>query len=120
MTAAHSLTDRQLLDFIINGYVIVKADLPDSVHADICRQAEEIFATDGNPSNAILPKIPQLAQIIEHPAVVGALTSIIGPNYLLHPHRHCHQTPPGKTAQGQHQDSYEEDANVLTIQVMRE
>ena len=106
------LNDAQMQDFIVNGYLTVRADLPPAFHESVRAQAESIFTTEGNPGNDILARIPQLADLCAHPAVVGALTSILGPGYAMHPHRHCHLTPPRQPAQRQHQDSYEDDQNV--------
>ena len=75
-------------------------------------QIETLFATEGNPGNDILPKVPDLYQILRDPAVDGALQSLLGPSYLIHPHRHCHHNPCGSKGQGMHQDSYENDQNV--------
>ena len=41
-----------------------------------------------------------------------ALASLLGSDYLLHPHRHCHQNLAGSQGQRMHQDSYEADQNV--------
>ena len=98
--------------FIADGFVTVRADLPAALHREIRQRAEEIFDTEGNPGNDILPRVPQLRQVLEHPAVAGALTSILGPGYIVHPHRHCHLNPPASPGQGLHQDSYEADENV--------
>ncbi len=106
------LNDTQMQEFIVNGFVIVKARLSPVFHESVRAQADEIFSTTGNPGNDILPAIPQLADLFSHPSVTGALTSILGPGYAMHPHRHCHLTPPRKTAQRHHQDSYEDDQNV--------
>ena len=106
------LTDSQMQAFIINGFVTVKADFSPAFHESVRTQAEAIFSTEGNPGNDILPKIPELADLSTHPAVTGALTSILGPGYAMHPHRHCHLTPPQQPAQRHHQDSYEDDQNV--------
>lgn len=106
------LSDKQMWDFIVNGYVSVQTAFPAAFHANICQQAETIFTTTGNPSNEIYPKIPELGQLFADPAVHGALTSLLGPGYIMHPHRHCHLSPPGKAAQQEHKDSYEEDENV--------
>ena len=106
------LTDSQMQEFIINGFVTVKADFSPAFHESVRTQAEAIFSTEGNPGNDILPKIPDLADLSTHPAVTGALTSILGPGYAMHPHRHCHLTPPHQPAQHHHQDSYEDDQNV--------
>ena len=106
------LGDSQMQQFIVNGYVTVKAGFPRPFHQSVYAQAEKIFSTQGNPGNDFLPAIPQLADLFSHPAVTGALTSILGPGYMMHPHRHCHLTPPGQSAQRHHQDSYEADRNV--------
>ncbi len=106
------LTDSQMQAFIINGFVTVKADFSPAFHESVRTQAEAIFSTEGNPGNDILPKIPDLADLSTHPAVTGALTSVLGPGYAMHPHRHCHLTPPQQPAQRHHQDSYEDDQNV--------
>ncbi len=106
------LNDSQMQEFIVNGFVKIKAPFTPAFHDSVRAQADDIFSTTGNPGNAILPAIPQLADLFSHPAVTGALTSILGPGYAMHPHRHCHLTPPRKTAQRHHQDSYEDDQNV--------
>lgn len=106
------LNDSQMQEFIVKGYVKVKAAFTPAFHESVRAQAEEIFSTTGNPGNDILPAIPQLADLFSHPAVTGALTGILGPGYAMHPHRHCHLTPPRKSAQRHHQDSYEDDQNV--------
>ena len=106
------LNESQMQQFIVNGYVTVKADFPRPFHQSVYAQAQRIFSTQGNPGNGILPAIPELADLFSHPAVTGALTSILGPAYMMHPHRHCHLTPPRQSAQRHHQDSYEDDQNV--------
>ncbi|MCY3709361.1 MAG: HEAT repeat domain-containing protein [Caldilineaceae bacterium] len=106
------LNDSRMQEFIVNGYVKVKAAFTPAFHESVRAQVEEIFSTTGNPGNDILPAIPQLADLFSHPAVTGALTSILGPGYAMHPHRHCHLTPPRQAGQRHHQDSYEDDQNV--------
>ncbi|MDE0447313.1 MAG: HEAT repeat domain-containing protein [Spirochaetaceae bacterium] len=96
------LTDEQMRGFIVDGYVQVQTHLPDTVHEAIFNRSESLFAGtsdprkdfDRNPQNNIVPMIPELRHVLEAPEVVGALTSILGPNYLLHPHRHCHPNYP--------------------------
>ena len=106
------LNDGQMQDFIVNGFVTVQADFPRAFHESVRCRAESIFAIEGNPGNSILPRIPELAEIFAHPAVAGALTSVLGPGYAMHAHRHCHLTPPNRPGQRHHQDSYEDDRNV--------
>jgi hypothetical protein len=71
-----------------------------------------LWKNEGNPGNDILPQVPDLYQVLADPAVRGALTSLLGPEYIVHPHRHCHSNPSGSRGQSMHQDSYEQDENV--------
>ena len=112
MPASILLTDAQVQSYLTNGYITVQTGHPPAVHHNIHRQIEALFATEGNPGNDILPKVPDLYQILRDPAVDGALQSLLGPSYLIHPHRHCHHNPSGSKGQGMHQDSYENDQNV--------
>ena len=112
MPAPILLTDAQVQAYLTNGYITVQTAPPPALHQSIHRQIETLFATEGNPGNDILPKIPDLYQILRDPAVDGALQSLLGPSYLIHPHRHCHHNPSGSKGQGMHQDSYENDQNV--------
>ena len=34
--------------------------------------------------------VPELGEMLNDPYVVEAATTLLGPNYLVHPHRHCH------------------------------
>jgi len=106
------LTDAQVQAFLTNGYITVQTAHSPAVHQSIHRQIETLFAAEGNPGNDILPKVPDLYQILRDPALDGALQSLLGPSYLIHPHRHCHHNPSGSQGQGMHQDSYENDQNV--------
>ena len=101
---ADLLSDRQMQDFIRHGYVTVHTSLPDEFHASICRQTDALLGAEPNPGNNLLPRIPELSKVLADPAVHGALTSILGPGYLLDDHRYCHANQPGSKAQSIHQD----------------
>ena len=98
--------------YLTEGYVTVQTDFDETFHRSIYDRVEGIFESDGNPGNNIYPRIPELGDVFRHPRIHGVLTSILGPDYIMHPHRHCHLTPPGKGAQMNHKDSYEDDENV--------
>ena len=100
------LTDAQMQDFIVNGYITIKTDLPRSVHETIYRKTQEYSAKEGNLGNNILPRVPELQAVFEDPTVRGAFTSILGENYVMHSHRHPHQNNPHSDGQGFHKDSY--------------
>lgn len=98
------LDDEAMKQFIVKGYVLVETDFPAEFHEGVYRRIEEVFRTEGNPGNAIYERVPDLAKVYEHPAVRGALVSLLGPDMLMHPHRHCHANPPGSKGQKWHQD----------------
>lgn len=105
-THSNLFSDEQTRDFIVNGYVTVKTDLPRSVHETIYRKTQEFTEKEGNLGNNILPRVPELQAVFEDPAVRGAFTSILGQNYVMHSHRHPHRNAPHSGGQGFHKDSY--------------
>ena len=103
---SHKLTDAQVRDFIVDGHITVKSELPRSVHETIYRKTQEYTEREGNLGNNILPRVPELQAVFEDPAVRGAFTSILGENYVMHSHRHPHRNNPHSDGQGFHKDSY--------------
>ncbi len=106
------LTDTQIQDYLTHGYLVLRSGHPAAFHRRVLHQIETLYATAGNPGNDILPRVPDLYEILRDPAVDGALRGLLGADYLLHPHRHCHENPRGSVGQKMHQDSYENDHNV--------
>ena len=106
------LNPEEIRDFIVNGYVQIQADFPTDLHGHIYQQIEEVLAKEGNPGNNLLPRIPDIQRVFEHPKVCGALTSLLGPDYLMHPHRYCHLNSPGSDGQTWHKDDYIFDQKV--------
>ena len=102
------LTDEQMQHFIINGYVIVNTDLPASFHDFIYEQTEIVFEKEGNPGNNLLPRIPEIQAIFDDKRVIGGLTSVLGEDYYMQPHRHAHFNQPRSEGQRMHQDSGKE------------
>ena len=95
---SHLLSDAAIRQFIVDGYVQVQTDLPETVHLTIFDKTDAIFSKIRspevewayNPLNNVLPVVPELQQIMDAPQVRGALTSLLGRNYVMLPHRHCH------------------------------
>ncbi|MCZ6676660.1 MAG: HEAT repeat domain-containing protein [Candidatus Poribacteria bacterium] len=106
------LNDAQMQQFIADGYITVRADYPPAFHAQICQQLDTVFEHEGNIGNNILPRIPQIQRVFDHPALRGALTSLVGEGYIMNPHRHCHLNPPGSNGQHWHKDCYVFDHNI--------
>ncbi|VTR34735.1 HEAT repeat [Actinobacillus pleuropneumoniae] len=103
------LTDEQISQFIMKGYVVLHNELPDQLHAEVRDKINAVLHEEGNPGNNILPRVPEIQQFFETPVVKGALTSVLGPDYYMHPHRHCHYNQPGDPLPGGgqwHKDGY--------------
>jgi hypothetical protein len=98
---SHLLTDDEIISFIIRGYHIVHADFPAGFNEAIYAELGEITE---NPGDAILDRVPKLYQVYDHPKVRGALASLLGHDFKMNGHRHCHVNPPGTRSQGWHQD----------------
>ncbi|WP_028551647.1 HEAT repeat domain-containing protein [Paenibacillus sp. UNC451MF] len=109
LDSKHLLTDEQMLQFITKGYLVLKNDLPHQLHNSIMNQIYYVLHEEGNPGNNILPRVPDIQQLFDTPVVKGALTSVLGSDYYMHPHRHCHYNRPGNQTPGGgtwHKDGY--------------
>lgn len=99
------LSDAQVREFITRGVLTLPvSDLSPDFHAKIHSEAERMFSKGISLGNDILPGVAGLQEVLDSPTVSGGLTSLLGPGYALHPHRHMHQS----TTQGDqtfHKDS---------------
>ena len=102
--AEHLLSDAQMRHFIVNGFVTVTTELPAQFHDEVYEKTVNVFDKEGNPGNNLLPRIPEIQSVFDDPNVRGALTSLLGADYYMQPHRHPHYNPPGSKGQGLHQD----------------
>jgi HEAT repeat protein len=105
--APEGLETAAIANFVRDGYLIVRTSLPAEFHQDVCRRAGAMLDREGNWGNNMLPRLPELQHVLADPAVHGALSSLLGPTYALHPHRYCHRNEPGSTAQRLHKDTRE-------------
>jgi HEAT repeat protein len=106
------LDDTQVQRFIRDGFISIQTDFSTPVHQDIYQRLEELTEKEGNVGNNILPRVPQIKRVFDHPALRGALTSLLGPGYMMNPHRHCHLNLPGTKGQQWHKDCYVFDHNM--------
>ena len=98
------LDDKAMQDFIVNGYTVVRPDLPREFHRTVCDQALAITKSGRGLNSTLVREIPMLQAVLDDPAVHGALTSILGPNYVINQHNACHYHPPGSNEQHWHKD----------------
>ncbi len=108
MTDLKLLSDAQMQQFLAHGYLCLKTELPPSFHDAIYARFDEIIGQDApiSPGNNLLPYVPDLTAVFEDANVKGALTSVLGKDYVMHPHRALHNNMPGTDAQTTHKDSY--------------
>ena len=103
---AHPFNDQQMAAYIRDSHMAVKADYPAQFHRAIYDEIESVLETEGNPGDNILPRVPLLQDILDHPAVVGALTSILRAGLLSLPAPPLPLQPAGQrgpnAAQGQY------------------
>ena len=98
-----TLSDHQISRFFINGFLEIELDLDYTDHESIYVETDRLFQTlksGANPHNNIVPMIPRLHDVLNDAKLKTALTTLVGPNYLIHPHRHCHTNFPRKEASG--------------------
>ena len=102
------LTDEQVRTFLANGFLQLQPQLPGDYHASMFDRCVGIIGDDNdeNPGNNLLPVVPELQLLFDDPVVSGALTSVLGDGYMMHPHRVLHDNPSGSDAQVWHHDSY--------------
>ena len=76
------LTDEQIREFIVNGYLVFEPTVPKGTHEACYGRLNEIMDPEANPGNNILPRVPEMRYVFNSPEVRGALLSVLGPGYL--------------------------------------
>ena len=102
------LSDQQMNHFLAHGWLQLDTKLPLNYHQSLFKKFNGIVGEDNdvNPGNNLLPVVPELNLVFDDPVIKGALTSVLGKSYMMHPHRVLHDNPPGSEAQVWHHDSY--------------
>ncbi len=103
------LDDAALQTFMAQGFLVLRPTTPRRIHQRIFDQLDTVMGPDSpalNPGNNVLPMIPELRLVYDDPVVRGALASLLGDDYMMHPHRALHHNPPGSGEQSWHHDTY--------------
>ena len=101
------LTETQVKRFIVEGFLVLPdTELGPAFHDAIFSQVAALGPEAEVLGNNVLPAIPELARVFETRQCRGALESLLGPGYMMHPHRFAHRSEPGRPAQTWHRDSY--------------
>ena len=107
------LSDDQFLKFIFEGYLtIMPSKMTERHHDYLYKSAQNLYLeVDKSQSKTahldmlgdnLRALIPEIDDVIFDPMVVDTLTSLLGENYVLHPHHYLHKS--STTDQGSHQD----------------
>lgn len=84
------LDDAEMQGFIRDGYLTVRSELSRGFHERMHDALDDLDEGGPRGHNNLLPCVPELAHMLDEPVIRGALTSILGPSYYLHFHRHDH------------------------------
>lgn len=88
------LIDEQMRQFLVDGYLTLQPTVPEGTHQIIDEKFSWLIEHETNPGNNILPRLPELNLVLESPEVRGAMISLLGEDYLVHPHRYWHFLQP--------------------------
>ena len=101
-TSARRLSDQQLRRYLYDGFVVLQPDdMDDDCHASLfeaaCQVHDEARSVRGDVHLQVIgdnlrARIPRLERLLESHVVRGALASVLGEDYLLHPHHFVHES----------------------------
>ncbi len=103
MSVPRLLSDEQYAAFLRDGYLEVTPEsLGSSDHDFLYQRAADLYELTASTRSKtahldilgdnLRAQIPEIELLLNDPAVDGALTSLLGPDYLLHPHSYCHRS----------------------------
>ena len=112
MPDSPALSDSAYVEFVDQGFTILTPDLEDGLHDHLYTAASNLYHladTSKSPTahltilgDNLRAQVPAVDEVLHNPAVDSALTSLLGPDYLLHPHHFVHRS--GSVDQVFHQD----------------
>ena len=96
---AVKLDDEQMRRFICDGVLVLDSIVAPEVHQHIFDKIQWNQAHEFNMGNNTLPRIAELQKVLDAPVIHGALQSLLGDDYILHPHRALHTSEPLEEAE---------------------
>ena len=89
------LSDDQVRRFIADGFIIVDSQLDAAFHQQMAQQIAYALEYElPHPGDNIVPRVPALNLVCESPAVKGALSGLLGDQFVFLPHRFPHNSDP--------------------------
>ena len=89
------LGDEQVRRYVADGFLAFDTGLDEGFHDAVVAELR-IGMNEGSPllGDNLLPRIPMLGDMLDSPAVKGAMTSLLGEHYAWAPHRFPHNSEP--------------------------
>ena len=95
------LTDSQIRRFLADGFLMLHSDLTADFHAEVADELHYCMKHEApRPGDNVLPRIPQLRELMDSPVLRGAVRSLLGPEFAWAPHRALHNSEPVKNGGG--------------------
>ncbi len=88
------LDDEQVRRFICDGVLVLDSGVAPAINQQIFEKIQWNNTHEFNMGNNVLPRITELQHVLDAPVIHGALQSILGDDYILHPHRFMHASEP--------------------------
>ena len=89
------LDDEQVRRYVADGFVTFDTGLPADFHAAVTDELRVSMKHDSPMlGDNLLPRIPMLADMLRSTRVTGAVTSVLGEDFVWAPHRFPHNSEP--------------------------
>ncbi len=99
------LSEEQLLAFLRDGFLqLTPESLTDEHHRFFYQRAADLYEIGDaveSPTvhldvlgDNLRPQVPEVDLLLNDPVIDGAVASILGSDYLVHPHSFCHRSGP--------------------------
>jgi len=109
------LDDDAVLEFVARGYLQIDTQTSPALLAEI---DSKLSSLTNNPGDGVLDAVPEIREIYAHPAVRGALVSLLGDDMQMHTHRHCHTRKPQPFSHLWHTDCEPNDRGRTELRVL--
>lgn len=95
MSDFNLLTDEQVRRFIAHGFLVLDSGMDADFHSRVTETLEFSSKVESlRLGDNLVPRIPQLQELLESPTVSGAVSSLLGPDFAWTPHRFPHNSEP--------------------------
>ena len=89
------LTDEQVQQFIVDGFIVLDSGLPDELNEGITAELDFSLKSESRwLGDNLLPRVPRINNVLGCPVVLGAMRSLLGPDFAWTPHRFPHNSEP--------------------------